>query len=368
MLVFIIGLILTINFVVLIHYFHILTNKEGFLTFLNLKVLEIIIAVGYPLIFLSVYEFGVPNDCCLSDSAFFSPPHRPSIYGLLVLSVAAYLYAIFRKSLAPPLLEVLINSGLITGLCLIIAVSLHVKEKIIFIPLNLVPLFLLFLFQLYRSHRFFEAEKETFHFDAKNSFVKIGLWLMGLPVWGKYPVFLIVSLPVLLLFSGFMLLFGQKPDSLISAFTDTYGFGLSQLICTDDCPDQHFLCTIAAKGHKSIVKPVRNGARRGYLIKVNRQLLIANAFEEILEEKVPFIHKPVRRIYNKIGGNSLKLYRIIGNSWISDSIYFIMKPLEYAFCIVLYLTVKKPENKIASQYILQDDKIKIMNSSNILRK
>lgn len=360
MLPIITGLILAINLSVLIQYFRFIRRKEDILSFYNLKILEIIIVMGYPVLFLSIYDFNVPNDCCLSDSAFFSPVHRPTVYTLLILSTVAFIYSAFRQNLSPPLLELLINCGLITGLGLIIAVSLHVKEKIIYIPLTLLPLLLLYLFQLYRSYRFFEEEKETYYFDPEKWVVKAGFRLLNLPVWGKYPLLMILCLPLLLLFTGFMLLFGQKPDSLITAFTDTYGFGLSQLICTDDCPDQHFLCTIAAKGHKEVVKPVRNGARRGYLITVNRQLLIANAFEELMEEKVPYIHKPVRIIYNKIGGNSLKLYRIIGNRWISDLIYFMMKPLEYFFWITLSLTVKKPENKIASQYILHNDKAKII--------
>jgi hypothetical protein len=41
--------------------------------------------------------------------------------------------------------------------------------------------------------------------------------------------------------------------------------------------DGHYLCTVSAKGHKKLVKPIRAGIRRGSRISVNHQLLIANA-------------------------------------------------------------------------------------------
>lgn len=34
-----------------------------------------------------------------------------------------------------------------------------------------------------------------------------------------------------------------------------------------------------------------------------------------------------------------------------DLIYYLMKPLEWLFLLVLYLVDRKPENRIAMQYI-----------------
>jgi hypothetical protein len=154
------------------------------------------------------------------------------------------------------------------------------------------------------------------------------------------------------LISSFLLLFGQKPDSLIKVFTETYHHGLSQLDCTNvNCPGGHFLCTIAASGHPRLVKPLRKGVRNGVIIKVNRQLLIANAFENLLEENIPMFHRVIRTMYDYLGGNFRRLYDVLGVKWISDVVYLVMKPLEYFFLFALYLFDRKPENRIALQYV-----------------
>ena len=70
-------------------------------------------------------------------------------------------------------------------------------------------------------------------------------------------------------------------DAPIKAFTDTADWTFSQQIPPPPMESSgHYLCTVAAGGHKKIVKPLRYGTRRGQTIVVNRQLCIANAFEE----------------------------------------------------------------------------------------
>src|SRR5262249_6710213 len=84
----------------------------------------------------------------------------------------------------------------------------------------------------------------------------------------RFPVLLFLCAPLLSLISSLLLLFGQRPDSFIKAFTETYYHGLSQLDCTNvPCPQGHFLCTIAASGHTKFLKPIRKGVRHGYTIK-----------------------------------------------------------------------------------------------------
>lgn len=109
----------------------------------------------------------------------------------------------------------------------------------------------------------------------------------------------------------------------------------------------HYLCTIAAVGHAKLVKPLRYGVRHGTLILVNRQLLVANAFENLIEERVPRFHSFVRGIYDRFG---IPLYRLIENVWLSDAVYILMKPLEYFFLICLYLLDEQPEKRIKLQY------------------
>jgi hypothetical protein len=42
--------------------------------------------------------------------------------------------------------------------------------------------------------------------------------------------------------------------------------------------------------------------------------------------------------------------RLIHSKYTADLVYFIMKPLEWIFLCVLYLTDAHPENRIAVQY------------------
>ena len=116
--------------------------------------------------------------------------------------------------------------------------------------------------------------------------------------------------------------------------------------------DEHYLCTVAAGGHEKIVKPIRMGERHGHRIVVNRQLLIANAFEQVLEEKTPKMHRTIRNFYDKHG---YPIARHIRTKTMADVVYFLMKPLEWIFLIVLYMTDPRPENRIATQYISKQE-------------
>ena len=104
---------------------------------------------------------------------------------------------------------------------------------------------------------------------------------------------------------------------------------------------------MAVNGHDKLVKPTRLGIRHGVKIGVNRQLCIANAFEQIIEEKAPKFHKTVRRIYDKYG---YPISKHITTKLRADIIYIAMKPPEWIFLIVLYLFDINPESRIALQY------------------
>ena len=90
------------------------------------------------------------------------------------------------------------------------------------------------------------------------------------------------------------------------------------------------------------------GIRRGEKIIVNRQLCIANAFEDLIKEKIPRFHHFIRYIYDKYG---YPLSKHINTAVQADITYILMKPLEWIFLITLYLFDKKPENRINLQYI-----------------
>lgn len=103
----------------------------------------------------------------------------------------------------------------------------------------------------------------------------------------------------------------------------------------------------AVNGHEKLVKPTRLGVRQGVKIGVNRQLCVANAFEQVIEEKTPRFHRLVRYIYDNYG---YPLSKHITTKLRADIIYIVMKPLEWIFLAVLYLSDISPESRIAVQY------------------
>jgi len=133
---------------------------------------------------------------------------------------------------------------------------------------------------------------------------------------------------------------------LKSGFTETADWSFSERIAPPSV-DSHYLCTVAAQGHPKLVRPQRVGVRHGRRIVVNRQLSVANAFEQILEERVPKIHRVIRRFYDRHG---YPLSRLIRTKAAADAVYIVMKPLEWFFLLVLYLVTADPEERIDRQY------------------
>lgn len=166
----------------------------------------------------------------------------------------------------------------------------------------------------------------------------------------KWPIIAFVLMwPMLGIVVAILTLFGQAPDALIKAFTETADYTFSTKIPPQNIYyDEHYLCTVAAGGHEKVVKPIRMGKRHGHDVVVNRQLCVANAFEQILEEKTPRFHRALRSFYDRYGFPVAKLIR---SKYTADLIWFLMKPLEWIFLIVIYLTDVHPEDRIWSQYL-----------------
>lgn len=159
----------------------------------------------------------------------------------------------------------------------------------------------------------------------------------------------VIMWPILGIIICVLTLSGQQPDNAIKAWTETSDWNLSKRVAPQNVYyDEHYLCTVAAGGHEGIVKPIRLGERHGHKVIVNRQLCIANAFEQILEEHTPMFHKKLRHLYDTYG---FPIAKLIHSPYSADIVYFIMKPLEWLFLIVLYFCDVNPENRIAVQYL-----------------
>lgn len=162
---------------------------------------------------------------------------------------------------------------------------------------------------------------------------------------------LILLIPVFIIIVVLLILFGQEADSMSKVFTETTTWRFSTKTHPPFLDHQgHYLCTVAVCGDPKVVKPLRLGIRHGHEIIVNRQLLIANAFEELIQENLPAVHRVIRGCYDKYG---YPLSKKITSQQGSNLVYRLMKPLEFFFLISLYLCSTKPEDKIARQYATQ---------------
>lgn len=306
-----------------------------------------------PILYAQILDEST-NNCC-TDSAAFAPGHKLTVYTLITICVLFYFYSSLKAKIASPILEVLTNTMLLIGLIFNIIIAIHIEQPIWLIG-NL-PIGLLFAFELINNHQRFLAFSQTA--KATNNRLEQAAWqiLTASPLL-KLPVLLVLALPVLVVITSLLLLFGQKPDSLIQAFTETYKHGFSQLTyqCNNAQCGGHFLCSVAAKGHTQVVKPIRYGERHQHPIICNRQLLVANAFEELIEEKLPSLHKLVRHNYNHVGSLIHRYYYVFDNKLIADGIYLLMKPLEAIFLLTLYTFDQRPENRIAQQYMSPTDR------------
>lgn len=144
------------------------------------------------------------------------------------------------------------------------------------------------------------------------------------------------------------LIFGQGALGIIKAFTETSDWTFSTMVSPPPIQyEGHYLCTVAVNGHEKLVKPTRMGIRHGEKIVVNRQLCIANAFEQLLEDRTPRFHRAVRSFYDKYG---YPISKHITTKLRADIIYIAMKPLEWVFLVTLYLFDVNPESRISLQY------------------
>ena len=188
---------------------------------------------------------------------------------------------------------------------------------------------------------------------SKNMFLKKCNQVLAKSEYWPLAAFLVMW-PLLGIMIAVLMLFGQAPDSVIKAWTETSDWNLSQRVSLQNIYyDEHYLCTVAAGGHEKVVKPLRLGVRHGHEVIVNRQLCVANAFEQILEERTPRFHHVVRSFYDTYGFPVAKLIR---SKYVADFIYIWMKPLEWMFLFVIYICDVHPENRIALQYTGKTEK------------
>lgn len=309
---------------------------------------------------MSSYHWDEP---VMIGGDFFSLLHEPfsSDYALSLLLYAAVPIACMiiagQDKLLPPLAGAFCIGGIYGGMVLCFFYTSHLLGGLF--ERKFVVVYLAFLF-IYVLNYFLMAVRiiggnvkrylEYFRENDIQPRSVIGVWAMNVlskaSGWVWFPVICLIPLTGLLI--CICILFGQGPWGIIKAFTETSDWTYSTMISPP--PEHytgHYLCTVAVNGHEKLVKPTRLGIRQGVKIGVNRQLCVANAFEQVIEEKTPRFHRLVRYIYDNYG---YPLSKHITTKLRADIIYIVMKPLEWIFLAVLYLSDISPESRIAVQY------------------
>lgn len=298
----------------------------------------------------------------LSNSNKHAPIYSGSMVTFILLLLLAFLGYEILQSIPlrklPPLVTVLSISAMYLGLLELILFTVQIFKPTILLdgylllfPLCCVLLVVRLLLKKIREWNALMQNAEAEHFGTgkiqRNPVLRWGDNILRKAAW--WPVLgLVLMFPLLGILIAILMLFGQAPDSVIKAFTETSDWNLSLRQAPQNVMyDEHYLCTVAAGGHEKVVKPIRLGRRHGHEVIVNRQLCIANAFEQVLEERTPGFHRVLRHFYDTYG---FPVARLIHSKYTADLVYFTMKPLEWIFLCVLYLTDAHPENRIAVQY------------------
>lgn len=281
----------------------------------------------------------------------------PTIIFIFIIGIAGYFYLRVRPlKKIPPLMAIISMSAMYLWVIEVIVFTVQVfkgdlsGDNLLDLYLLVYPICIICIVArtvISKVHEWQEYEMERAKIQ-RNQFLNFAdKILSNSKLWPIYAI--IFMFPLLGIIIGILLLFGQAPDSVIKAWTETADWTLSLKEAPQNIEyDEHYLCTVAAGGHRKVVKPVRKGIRHGHEVIVNRQLCIANAFEQILEEKTPRFHKLVRGVYDRYG---FPVARLIKSKWIADIIYIMMKPLEWIFLMVIYMSDVHPENRIATQYM-----------------
>ena len=333
------------------------TNIEkilGVLAFLSLIVFVFVLKNHSTSYFKDIDPFVEP---CYSPISY---KYSGGIIIIHLLSLASISLLFVKEFKLPPLQIVLfiviLTLGIIINIQFLLQISEHDTSRIhlwnkgdsaglflSFYPVILIIISVGILYKLIRKKSEVNTEityKSKWLNFANDCLVRT----QNLPFYS-----ILLTVPVIIVLVLILVLFGQDTESLTKVFSETATWKYSQHIHPPTVDDRHghYLCTVAAYGNPKIVKPIGVGRRNNKTIIINRQLQIANAFENIIERTSPASHKLIRTNYDKYGIN---LARRINSRILSNITYVLMKPLEIMFLIFIYLYFVEPEKIINEQY------------------
>ena len=216
------------------------------------------------------------------------------VLGIFAVGLISYILIRKRKLNLPPLAIVCAMSG--TVICSIYMVMFIIQISknfdiievpfLAIFPLNYILCSLRAKIEIMKVYKEQNLEQKEY----KNKFLnKCSKILYDTDNWPILAI--ILSIPLMAILICILVLFGQRPDEAIKAFLETSDWTLSAKVSPPSVTyDAHYLCTVSLRGHKKLVRPIRMGIRHGEKIVVNRQLCVANAFEDLIQEKTPRFH------------------------------------------------------------------------------
>jgi hypothetical protein len=313
-------------------YLAILGNRTSFRQALEALLLVVLPVSG----FLINVKLPVA-DYCDDENRLLAMPQLVPFYGAYGVTVLAYVVARLRPTGLTARAELCVQALLLFGMAQMLALILQFH----FLPLLgalLAPLglplvaphgvFVLYLLML-------RSRMNQFHPTPENpSAVKlhVGPWVLTSVLMGIYG----------LLHAAWR----GSSTGAFEVFTQTAAGTFGTVV--PPWRDCHYLCTVAAQGSPSLVRPERWGVRRGKPILVNRQLAVANAFEDLLHERWPRFGKFARRTYDLL---AFPISRYLCRRWAANLIYLLMKPAEWLFYFTLVLfDPGQPEKRIDRMY------------------
>jgi uncharacterized protein DUF6688 len=281
-------------------------------------------------------------DCtqrCADDYRLLASPEINGLYAGYLATLVAYSVCRARPEMQRPATEVALLALLLAGVALMVPVGVHYAPLapfgLLFAPVAL-PLLAPYAVAILYGAEFVRRARRRGADEAERRRAA------GLAAASA------LASPLLLgLYAVAHALWLGHAKGAADVFTQTCGEGYFAAL-QKPVGDCHYLCTVAAQGHPRLVKPERLGRRRGQTIIVNRQLAVANAFEDLLHERWPRFGRAARRLYDRVG---LPVSSLVRSRLVADAIYLAMKPAEWCFYLALLLLDRgPPEGRIARMY------------------